>query len=160
MTFRKPDGFDQTYVETVRLALKNGWRHFDGAEVYKTSTELGVALSEVAGSIPRDNLFITTKVHPNIGIANNDVEGSLMAELKALKLDYVDLYLIHKAWLPDGTTIEGVWKQMEDVERKGLTRAIGVSNFGPAEIEKVLSFAEIKPAVNQIEMHPYLYKEE
>ena len=95
-----------------------------------------------------------------MGIANNDVEGSLRVELKALKLDYVDLYLIHNAFLPEGVSIESVWKQMEDVQRKGLARAIGVSNFGPAEIEKVLSFAEIKPAVNQIEMHPYLYKEE
>lgn len=156
----KPDGFDPTYVETVRLALKNGWRHFDGAEAYKTSAEIGVALSEVTGSIPRDSLFITSKVHPDMGIASNDVEGSLRAVLKALKLDYIDLYLIHNPWLSDGATIEGVWKQMEDVQRKGLTRAIGVSNFGPAEIEKVLSFAEIKPAVNQIEMHPYLYKED
>lgn len=157
---QKPDGFDQKFVETARLALKNGWRHFDGAESYKTAPELGVALAEVAGSIPRDELFITSKVHPNKGIANNDVEGTLRRELKCLKLDYVDLFLIHNAFLPEGITIEAVWKQMEDVQRKGLTRAIGVSNFGPAEIEKVLSFAEIKPAVNQIEMHPYVYKED
>jgi len=129
--------------------------------VYQTSTELGIALSEfVPSRIPREEFFITTKVHPQLGIAKNDIEGTLREELNQLKLDYVDLYLIHNPFFPDGVTIEKVWKQMEEVHEKGLARDIGISNFGAEEIEKLMEIANIKPAVNQIEMHPYLYAQE
>ena len=147
-------------AERARMALKNGWRHFDGAEIYCTSGELGAALSEVADTIPRNSVFITSKVHTSQGITKHDIEGALKAELKLLKTDYVDLFLIHNPFLPEGTNIEEIWKQMEDVQRKGLSKAIGISNFRPNEIKKVLSIAEVNPTVNQVEMHPYVYKEE
>jgi len=151
--------FDPKYVDMVRSAITNGWRNIDTAEAYQTSTEIGLALSSFP-SIPRSQFFITTKVHPDIGIAKNDIEGSVKKELENMKLTYVDLVLIHNPYFPKGADIESVWKEIEGLVEKGLTKYIGISNFGPKEIEKVVEIARIKPVVNQIEMHPYLYAQD
>lgn len=143
-------------TEKIKLALKNGWRHFDAAEAYGTDPELADALAAFP-DIPRSELYITSKVHTSKGIQNKDIEGSLRKILSDTKLDYVDLFLIHNPFFPENSlTIEEAWKQMEAVKAKGLTKEIGISNFKPVDIEKVWKIATVKPVVNQIELHPYL----
>ena len=76
-------------------------------------------------------------------------------------MDYVDLYLIHNPFFPpESLSLEEAWRQMEDVKAKGLAKEIGISNFEPVDVEKVLKIAKVKPALNQIELHPYLWKSE
>lgn len=160
--------------KAVTEALKAGFRHIDTAAVYGTEPHVGAAIKK--SGIPRSELFITTKVW------NNDhsperVEPALDASLKAMGLDYIDLYLMHwpsafKAGdnkFPkdkDGKTVVGdtpyteTWKAMEKLIKTGKTKAIGVSNFSKKEIEHLVKEAEIKPAAHQIECHPWLQQRE
>ena len=86
-----------------------------------------------------------------------DPVKALKSSLDKLKLDYVDLYLIH-AFKFDGISIEDAWKAMESAQSQGLAKAIGVSNFRVEDIERILKIAKVKPMVNQVELHPYLRK--
>ena len=122
-------------------------------------------------NITRDDLFITTKIW---GDQKNDVQGALTESLRKLKLEYVDLYLSHfpvayKTEKVEGSSEERIvmvkipnyktWQDMEEWVRKGLTKHIGTSNYNVQSLLDIMSYAEILPAVNEIEIHPYLTQE-
>jgi diketogulonate reductase-like aldo/keto reductase len=113
--------------------------------------ELGQAIKE--SKVARDKLFVTTKVMQNIG----DIPAALDASLKKLGLDYVDLYLIHAPFFAKSDQdLQEKWADMETLLASGKTKAIGVSNYMKAHIEATLATAKVRPAMNQIEYHPYL----
>lgn len=128
--------------------------HLDGAELYNTEPELGVAIKE--SGLPRSSFFITTKVIHNI----DNIPHAIDQSLKKLGLDYVDLFLIHSPWFAKSPAdLQTTWAAMEEVQRSGKARSIGVSNYLVEHLETVLETAKIKPAVNQVEFHPYLQRE-
>ncbi|XP_058723940.1 NAD(P)H-dependent 6'-deoxychalcone synthase-like [Vicia villosa] len=151
-------------------AIKSGYRHFDTASIYGSEQALGEAIQEALqlGLIQsRDELFITSKLWLTDNFPNL-VLPALRKSLQTLKLEYLDLYLIHWPvsvkpgnWeLPYGeeliTTLDlkGVWIAMEECQKLGLTKSIGVSNFSCKKLDDLLSFATIPPSVNQVEMNP------
>jgi 2,5-diketo-D-gluconate reductase A len=155
----------------VAMALAAGYRHFDTAAMY--GNELGVArgispqLSAQAGSggsgelfpaLSREDIFITTKVWND----HHGYDATLRAfddSMVNLGLDYVDMYLIHWPCPRQGLYPE-TYRALETLYREGRVRAIGVSNFQPAHLDRLLQTAEVVPAVNQIELHPWLQQEE
>ncbi|TFK51366.1 Aldo/keto reductase [Heliocybe sulcata] len=141
----------QDAVDPTKTALRTGFTHFDTAQMYRTEDQLAAALADCG--VPREKLYVTTKVAELK--EGETVKDALQESLSKLKLDYVDLYLVHAPMHFSGRMKE-VWKEMEAVKREGLTRSIGVSNFEIQDFEEFLSEATIKPAVNQIEFHPYV----
>ncbi|KAF7806713.1 NAD(P)H-dependent 6'-deoxychalcone synthase-like [Senna tora] len=159
-----------TTREAVIEAIKLGYRHFDTASVYGSEESLGEGIGEALklGLIKsRDELFINSKLwcshnHPH------HVIPALKATLRNLKLEYLDLYLIHwpisskvgRLEFPFDESelvafdMKGVWAAMEECQKMGLTKSIGVSNFSCKKLENLLSFATIPPTVNQVEMNP------
>ena len=136
----------------VEAALATGYRHLDTAASYGNEEAVGAAIK--ASGINREELFITTKLwiqHAPIGNVYNDTKESFQNSLNRLGLDYLDLYLIHQ---PLGDYYSE-WRAMQDLNREGLTRAIGVSNFHPDRLVDLIDHNEIVPAVNQIETHPF-----
>nr|WP_274521057.1 aldo/keto reductase [Neobacillus niacini] len=141
-------------VSSVKAAIKNGYISIDTAAVYKNEEGVGQAIKE--SGVAREELFITTKVWN----ADQGYDSTLQAfetSLGKLGLDYIDLYLIH--WPVKGK-YNDTWKALEKLYRDGRVRAIGVSNFHVHHLEDLLSHAEIKPMVNQIEYHPHLTQKE
>lgn len=144
-------------VETqnaVSYALEAGYRAVDTASIYGNEADVGKAVRE--SGIDRNEIFITTKVW----YTDQGYEGTLKAfdeSLKRLQTDYVDLYLIHHYM---GSKLRDTWRAMEKLYAEKRVRAIGVSNFLEHHLEELCAFAEIKPALNQIEMHPYLRQRE
>ena len=148
------DKFDTTTVSYIKTALSLGYTHLDGAELYNTEPEIGAAIKE--SGIPREKLYITTKVINNI----DNISAALDASLKKLGVDHVDLYLIHSPFFTeDKRRLQKAWKDMEAAQRSGKAKSIGVSNFLVEHLEAVLEIAEIVPAINQLEYHPYLQRE-
>lgn len=141
---------DLNIVSAITKAIKAGFRHIDGAQVYKTEPEIGEAIRQAG--VPRADLFITTKQ----GADFEDPAGKLVESLQKLGTDYVDLYLIHK---PFNAPIEQMWPSYEKLLKSGKTKAIGVSNFRQGDLEALFKIANIKPAVNQIEYHPSLQEQ-
>lgn len=148
-TWQIPEEDTQGIVEH---ALQTGYRHVDTAAAYGNEAQVGAALK--ASGIARDELFVTTKLWN----ANHGREKTLKAfdeSIDKLGLDVLDLYLIH--WpLPDHENYVETWKALEEILASGRTRAIGVSNFQQAHLEKLLAETDVVPAVNQIELHPLL----
>lgn len=139
---------------SVKAALKAGYRSVDTAAVYKNEEGVGKALKEAG--VPREELFITTKVWN----ADQGYESTLAAfeeSRQKLGLEYLDLYLIH--WPVKGKYKE-TWKALEKLYRDGSVRAIGVSNFQVHHLQDLMADAEIKPMVNQVEYHPLLTQQE
>ena len=139
--------------ETERVvteALEVGYRHIDTAAAY--GNEEGVGKAVAASGIPRDEIFVTTKL-PNHEHGTDEARDSFGASLERLGLDYVDLYLIH--WpVPSRNRYVETWQTFEELASEGLIRSIGVSNFLPEHLERLLAETGTVPAVNQIELHP------
>ena len=134
----------------IRKAVKHGYRNFDLAPAYGNERWFGRCIPFCGRR--RKNLFITTKLS-NRGQETGDVRSQLLASLKRLSVKYLDLYLMH--WpVPD--LYVSSWKQMESLYKEGLVRAIGVCNFHKHHMENLLKYAEVIPAINQIELHPLL----
>lgn len=131
----------------VSDALSVGYRHIDTAQSYFNEEEVGNAISK--SGIPRDELFITTKVWvSNYGY--EECKESVMESMRKLQTDYIDLMLLHQPF----SDYYGAWRALEDLYDEGKIRAIGVSNFYSDRLVDIASFARIMPMVNQIETHP------
>jgi 2,5-diketo-D-gluconate reductase A len=140
-------------AETERIvsdALEVGYRHIDTAAVY--GNEEGVGRAIAASGIPRDELFVTTKLW-NSEQGTDSAPAALDASLERLGLDHVDLYLIH--WpRPDRDLYLDTWRAMEQMKADGRTRSIGVSNFTVGHLQRVIDESDTVPAVDQVELHP------
>jgi 2,5-diketo-D-gluconate reductase A len=147
---------DET-AEAVQAALEVGYRHIDTAEMY--GNEQGVGDGIRKSGVPREEVFVTSKL--NNGFHAHDAAlKAFDGTLDALQFDYVDLFLVH--WPLPTIDVDYVetWKAMEEIYRSGRARAIGVSNFNAHHLRRLFSETEVTPAVNQIEVHPYLTQDE
>ena len=144
-------------AQAVQTALEVGYRHIDTAEMYRNEAGVGEGIRN--SGIPREEVFVTSKLNNGFH-RRDDALRAFDGTLEALQFDYVDLFLIH--WpLPtiDVDYIE-TWKALEEVYRSGRAKSIGVSNFNPHHLRRLFSETEIRPAVNQIEVHPYLTQDD
>ncbi|MDR2895060.1 MAG: aldo/keto reductase [Propionibacteriaceae bacterium] len=134
----------------VEEALAAGFRHIDTATVYGNEAEVGAAIR--ASGIPREDLFVTTKLW-NDAQKSDQVRAAYERSLGALGIDYVDLYLIH--WpMPALDKYVGAWNQLIQFKSEGLTKSIGVSNFKVPHLQRIIEETGVVPAVNQVELHP------
>ncbi|HEX7609649.1 MAG TPA: aldo/keto reductase [Solirubrobacteraceae bacterium] len=139
-------------AEVVTRALTAGYRHIDTAAAYRNEAGVGQALH--ASGLDRSEVFITTKLW-NDDQGYDEAKRALHASLGRLELDYVDLYLIH--WpVPAHDRYVETWRAFVELQSEGLVRSIGVSNFQPAHLERVIAATGVTPAINQVELHPYL----
>ena len=140
--------------EAVTTALEVGYRHIDTAQMYQNEEGVGAAIA--ASGLDRSDIFITSKLS-NAAHRPDDARAAFDESLKALGTDYLDLFLIH--WpLPtryDGDFVQ-TWRTLEEFHSDGRARSIGVSNFTPHQLRRLFEETEVRPAVNQIEVHPYL----
>jgi len=161
--------------KAVKTALEVGFRQFDCAERYRNEKEVGEAIKEVfkEGKIKREELFVGTKLWNN-NHRPERVKPAFEASLKKLQLDYVDLYLIHtpfafkpgeeqdprdengKVIYDEGVTLLDTWRALENLMDQGRCKAIGLSDIGLEKVQEIFESARIKPAVVQVESHPYL----
>jgi len=144
--FQIPEG--EETVRSARTALELGYRSLDTAMIYGNERGVGTAIRE--SGIPREEIFVTTKVwNADQGFATT--LRAVDESLKLLQMDYVDLYLIH--WPVKGKYVE-TWQAMEKIYQAGKARAVGVSNFLVHQLEDLRSVSDLVPAVNQVEYHP------
>ncbi|WP_020065386.1 aldo/keto reductase [Paraburkholderia caledonica] len=166
-------------ISATKDALEAGYRHFDCAERYRNEREVGDALQAglAAGGIAREDIFVTTKLW-NSNHRPERVKPAFDASLERLRLDYLDLYLIHTPFAfqagdeqdprdangnvlyDEGVTLLDTWRAMEDLVDGGRCRAIGLSDIGLDDLVPLYESARIKPAVVQVEAHPYLPESE
>jgi 2,5-diketo-D-gluconate reductase A len=143
-------------AENVTRAIDAGYRHFDTAAAYRNEAEVGEALR--ASGVDRSEFFVTTKCW-NEDHGYDEATRALRASLDRLQLEYVDLYLIH--WpVPSQDRYVDTWRAFVDAQSAGLARAIGVSNFQVDHLRRIVDETGVTPAVNQIELHPYLVQAE
>jgi len=142
----------KTARQAVLTALELGYRHVDTARAYGNEEQVGHALAESA--VPRDDVFVTTKMWPD-GAGRE--RATLEASLAALRLDSVDLWLIH--WPPAGQARPDIWERFLEAEADGLARTVGVSNYSVSQLDELERATGRLPSVNQIEWGPALYDE-
>src|SRR5699024_9374339 len=161
--------------QAVKEAIRIGYRHIDCAHIYGNEAEIGQALEEaMADGIKREELWITSKLWNNAHHPRN-VKPALETTLRNLRLDYLDLYLMH--WpvamrripgfpqsaddliSPETLPFTVTWQTMEECVNGGLTRHIGTSNFSARKLQRLLDAGRIGPAMNQVELHPYLQQD-
>jgi 2,5-diketo-D-gluconate reductase A len=136
--------------ENVTTGIAAGYRHIDTAKAYGNEAEVGQAVR--ASGLPREDFFITTKLWND---DQSDAVGALKTSLGQLEMDHVDLYLIH--WpAPSQDRYVEAWQALIEAQQAGLTRAIGVSNFQPSHLRRIIEETGVTPAVNQVELHPFL----
>lgn len=141
---------DDEATAAVSHALETGYRHVDTAAIYRN--EVGVGRAIAASSLPRDEIFVTTKLW-NKDQGRDLARPGLEQSLEKLGLDHVDLYLIHWPCPARGTYVE-TWEQLIDFRSEGLVRSIGVCNFLPEHLDTIVDETGITPVVDQIELHP------
>ncbi|MEV7908642.1 aldo/keto reductase [Streptomyces anulatus] len=142
--------------EAVVAALEVGFRHIDTAEMYGNEKQVGQAVR--ASGLDRGEVFVTSKLNNGFH-AHDDALKAFNRSLEDLEFDYLDLFLIH--WpLPDVGDFVETWRAMEEIYRSGRAKAVGVSNFQPHHLRRLLEETETVPTVNQIEAHPYLTQDE
>ncbi|MFZ3599733.1 aldo/keto reductase [Streptomyces sp. BH104] len=143
---------DDEAEQAVATALEAGYRSIDTAAAYENETGTGKAIA--ASGLPREELFVTTKLW-NADQGHDSTLRAFDASLEKLGLDYVDLYLIH--WpLPSKGLAAETYKAFEKIQAEGRAKSIGVSNFLPDQLDKLIAETSVIPAVNQIELHPHL----
>ena len=142
---------DATAAELVPQAIASGYRHIDTAAMYDNETGVGEGIR--AGGVPREQLFVTTKVWYT-DIAEGDLQRSIEASLARLGLDHVDLALIH--WPSRTIPLRDSIRALNDVRDRGYARNIGVSNFPSALLERAVQLSDHPIACNQVEYHPFL----
>jgi 2,5-diketo-D-gluconate reductase A len=138
--------------DAVRKALDVGYRHLDTAQVYRNEEQVGRALAD--SGVPRDEVFVTTKVPPGA----RDPRQVLDESLRKLRTDFVDLWLVH--WTEGGGIHEDLWKVLVEEKDSGRARDVGVSNYSLDQVDRLVDATGQKPAVNQIEWAPTLYDAE
>ncbi|MCA1691813.1 MAG: aldo/keto reductase [Actinobacteria bacterium] len=134
----------------VRYSLEVGYRHIDTAAIYGNEREVGRAVRD--SGLPRDDVFVTTKLPPRDA---GRERPALEASLRALGMEYVDLWLIH--WPPSRGAAPQMWKQLLTLRDEGMAAAVGVSNYSPAQLDGLLGATGEAPQVNQIRWGPTLY---
>jgi diketogulonate reductase-like aldo/keto reductase len=142
-----PDG--PAVRDAVAWALDAGVRHIDTARIYRNERGVGEAIR--ASGLPREDVWVTTKLFP---VDAFRAQAAFRASLHRLGLDYVDLYLVH---FPPPGLLLSTWRKMEAIARSGLSRSIGVSNYGVDQLDRTIRGAEIPPVLNQIQLSPYHY---
>lgn len=139
---------------SIISAVESGYRLIDTASAYKNEENVGRGIARCG--VSRGELFVTTKVW-NTAQRIGDIQGAFDRSLERLKLDYVDLYLIH--WPVPGCYLS-TWKELEKIQQSGRALSIGVSNFEIRHLEELAKISNVVPAVNQIECHPLCYPKE
>lgn len=147
--YQMPDS--ENTIKAIEFALNAGYRHIDTAMIYGNERSVGKAVN--SGVVPRDQIFVTTKVW-NSDHGYDQTIRAFNASLGRLQLEYIDLYLIH--WPVMGKRKE-TWKALETLYNEGKVKAIGVSNYMVQHLTELLDQCKVVPAVNQIELHPFIY---
>jgi len=161
----------------IKQAIELGYRHIDCAAIYKNEAEIGEALSEclAEGLVKREELWITSKLW-NDGHRKEDVQPALEKTLSDLRLEYLDLYLMHwpvafkngldfpedlDGYVPlTEVPLEETWEAMQELQSNGLVRHIGTSNFSAKKLQRLIDVGGQQPEMNQVELHPYLQQQE
>jgi diketogulonate reductase-like aldo/keto reductase len=141
-------------MQAVQAALNCGYRHIDTAQIYENEEFVGEAIAK--SGISRDQIFLTTKIW-NDNQFWDDLTPSFETSLKKLGTDYVDLLLLH---FPVTELRRPAWTLMQDIQKTGKAKSIGVSNYTKSHLEELLSECKIKPVVNQVELHVFLHQPE
>lgn len=147
---------DEVAADVVRQAIEAGYRHIDTAAIY--GNEEGVGRAVKAAGVPREDLFITTKLW-NSDQGYEEAFAALETSLAKLGTDYLDLYLIHWAKPTQGRYLDS-WKALIEMQKQGKVRSIGVSNFPKEQLEEIIEATGVVPAIHQFEMHPYWAQQE
>lgn len=142
---------DESTQKAISFALNNGYRHIDTAKIYGNERAVGNAV--ISSGIPREEIFITTKVW-NSDQGYDQTIKAFNESMQRLNVTYLDLYLIH--WPVQGKR-KDTWKALETIYREGKCRAIGVSNYMKHHLEELFGYCNIFPAANQLELHPFIY---
>jgi 2,5-diketo-D-gluconate reductase A len=142
--------------QAVLTALQAGYRHIDTAQMYGNEQQVGEAVRE--SGVDRDDVFVTSKLS-NRFHARDDALGAFDQTMKDLGFDYLDLFLVH--WpMPDVGDYVQTWQAMEEIYKSGRVKAIGVSNFQRSHLRRLFDETGTVPAVNQVEVHPYLTQDD
>lgn len=158
----------QLIHSVLDLALAAGYRHFDTAVVYRNEEQIGSALKELLPkyNLKRQDIFLTSKLIPIANKGPDYVPATVKSSLRQLQTDYIDLYLIHWPGVsgipvahPDNVRYRlDTWKQFIELQKAGLVRSIGVSNFTIRHLTELISHSGVLPSVNQVEWHPHFHQ--